>query len=83
MKLTDKTEKWSMGNKKLVGKKKKYDVIIHFSAKNQMNNSEYWWYSICKKDIDFIYNSLWDKLKFDTQEECVNAAERKIDELAK
>ena len=83
MKLVDKTEKWSMGDKKLVGKKKKYIVTIHFSAKNLMNDSEYWWYSIFKEDINFAYNSLWDNLKYETQEECVEAAEKKIDELLK
>lgn len=53
MKLVDKTEKWSMGDKKLVGKKKKYTVNIIFSAKNPINNKEHWWYSIFKEDINF------------------------------
>lgn len=83
MRLIDKTEKWSMGDKKLVGKKKKYTVNINFSAKNPINNKEHWWYSIFKEDINFTYNSLWDNLKYETQEECVEAAEKKIDELLK
>ena len=83
MRLTDKTERWSMGDKKFVGKRKNYNVNIHFAAKNYMNENEYWWYSIQKDDIGFAYNSLWDSLKFNSKEECVKEAEDKVDELVK
>ena len=33
--------------------------------------------------IDDSYNSLWDKLKFKTQQECVDAAIKFIDESLK
>lgn len=83
LRLTDKTERWSMGNKTLVGRKKNYEVKILFSAKNYVNETEYWWFSIHKKDIKYSYNSLWDSLKFKTKEECVAACEKKVDELSK
>lgn len=83
MRLTDKTERYSMGDREFVGRKKNYIVGIHFSAKKILQNSEYWWYSLNKKDAEFSYNSLWDGLKYKTQEECVAAAENKVDELVK
>lgn len=83
MRLIDKTERWSMGNKTLVGRKKNYTVKIHFAAKNYLDKTEYWWFSILKEDIKFSYSSLWDDLKYETQEECVLACEKRIDEIIK
>jgi len=83
MRLTDKTERWSMGNRTLVGRKKKYLVNINFTAKNHINGVEYWWFFVEKNDMKYAYNSLWDDLKYKTKEECVSACEKKIDELVK
>lgn len=82
MRLVDKTERYSMGNRKLVGRKKNYIVEINFSASNFLDKTTYWWFFLRKEDIGFSYNSLHDGLKYDTQEECVAACEKKIDILS-
>lgn len=83
MRLTDKTEKWSIGNKTLVGRKKNYIVKIHLSVQNYIDKDKYWWFLIRKEDIKYSYNSLWDGLKYKTKEECISDCEKKIDELVK
>ena len=77
MKLTDKTRKWDYG-KRLVGKKKNFEVTIGYS--NHSLRGEQFWYFILIK-YDYMYNSLWDNLKFDNQDQCVDAAENKVEEL--
>lgn len=82
MKLRDKTERWQNG-KTYVGKKNKCDVTVSYVSTDFTEKKDYWYYMIDKKDIDYSYNSLWDNLHYETQEECVDAAEKKIDELVK
>ena len=79
MRLTDKTEHWNYG-KVLIGRKKKYEVRIEHAA-HPIPKSPYWYFVLSKEE--FRYNSLWDNIKFKTQEECVSAAEEKIEELEK
>lgn len=81
MRLTDKTERYSMGNKKFVGRKKNYAVEIHFSANSFIDKTTYWWYFLKKEDTGFSYNSLHDGLRYGTKDECVIACEKKIDSL--
>lgn len=80
MKLREKTEKWQQ-EQVFVGKKKNYKVTITYSPSDFAGKKDYWWFMINKDD--YTYNSLWDKLNYATQEECVNAAENKIDVLLK
>lgn len=77
MRLTDKTGHWNSGNV-LIGRKKKYEVRIEHVA-HPMSKSPYWYFELNKEEVG--YNSLWDNIKFKTQEECVSAAEEKIEEL--
>lgn len=76
MRLVDKTGKWDYG-KRLEGRRKNYKVIISCSE-----SAKPYWYYLLGKD-DYRYNSLWDNAKFENQEQCVKAAEGKIDELVK
>lgn len=80
MKLREKTERWQQG-KRFVGRKKNYKVTIEYSPTDFIGKKDYWYFLIDKDD--YGYNSLWDKLHYETQEECVNAAETKIEELIK
>ena len=32
---------------------------------------------------DYFYNSLWNDLRYESKEDCINAAENKVDELVK
>lgn len=81
MRLTYKPERWSHGNKIFVGKRKNYNVNIVFTRNTLTSEEPFWWFSLYKGM--FAYNSLWDDLKFETQEECVKACEQKIDELVR
>ena len=74
MRLVDKTGKWDYG-KRLEGRRKNYKVIISYSE-----SAKPYWYYLLDKD-NYRYNSLWDNVKFENQEQCVKAAEDKIDEL--
>ena len=82
MKLREKNIKWD-NKKTFVGKKKKYNVKISYDSSDFTGNKDYWYFLINKEDIDYSYNSLWDNLHYKTQEECVEAAENKVDELVK
>lgn len=82
MKMRDKTEPWRKG-KIFVGRKNKCDVTVSYAPTDFTDKKDYWYFMINKKDIDYIYNSLWDNLHYDTYEECVNAAEKKIEEYIK
>ena len=79
MKLIDKTKKWDC-NKTLAGKKKNYKVTVCHSAHPLAGNPL--WYFLLDKD-DYRYNSLWDNLKYLSQDQCVEAVENKINELVK
>ena len=80
MRLIDKTPRWDFG-KILEGRKKNYKVIIHYSEQS-INKKRPFWYFELRKD-DYAYNSLWDNLKFESQDQCCDAAESKIEELIK
>lgn len=58
-------------------------MTIYFAAVSLKKEEPYWYYTLIKKDEDFRYNSLWDKLNYSSQEECVEACEKKIGELTK
>lgn len=79
MKLRNRTGKYDY-DQTLVGRKKNFKVTIRCSA-HPMDKERFWYY-ILDKD-DYGYNSLWDGLKFNNQEQCIEAAENKIDELIK
>lgn len=81
MKLTDKTSAWDMGNKHFEGRKKKFNVSICYSTRDKEN--PYWYYTVSRKEDDKRHNSLWSNERFNTKEECIEAAEKKIDELIK
>lgn len=83
IKLVDKTERWSMGNKTFVGKKKKFEVHICYSIKSIYSEKEFWYFTLSRKEDDIRYNSLWDNIRFNDKDGCVEAAEKKIEELIK
>lgn len=81
MRLTNKTERWSMGNETYKGKYKGYECNISYS-------SEYYskipfWYFTCTSKEDKSFNSLWNSLKYNTKEECHDACIKYIDEDCK
>lgn len=83
MKLREKTtDRWQNG-KTFIGKKNKYSVTVSYVPTDFIGKKDYWYFLIDKKDIDYAYNSLWDKLKYTSMEECIEACERKIEELIK
>jgi len=82
MKLYNKTEPFQRG-KTFTGKKKHFKVTISYAPVDFMNTKSYWYFLLDKDDDSYTYNSLWYNLKYDTQEECVNAAENKIEEILK
>ena len=69
MRLVDKTVPFD-SQKMFKGKYKKYDVTVYYSR----NEASY---------EDCRFNSLWENMRYTTQEECVAACENKIDELVK
>lgn len=79
MRLIDKTKRWDH-NKTLTGKKKNYKVTVCHSAHPLAGKS--FWYFLLDKD-DYRYNSLWDDLRYVSQDQCVEAVEDKINELTK
>lgn len=78
MRLVDKTVPFD-SQKMFKGKYKKYDVTVYYSR----NEASYWYFTFNKKDEDCRFNSLWENMRYTTQEECVAACENKIDELVK
>ncbi len=80
MKLYEKQKDWS-GNRTFQGRKKKFEVTVCFAEVSLKKEEPYWYYTLIKKDEDLRYNSLWDNLNYSSQEECVEACEKKIDEL--
>lgn len=78
MKLKDVTGRFD-SSKFYKGKYKKFECNI-----NYFSNDDIWYYCISSNDErDIRYNSLWNDIKFKTQEECVNACQKYIDEVIK
>ena len=75
MKLIDKTKRWDFG-KTLEGRKKNYKVTLYY-----VEHPSYWYFMLHKDK--YAYNSLWNNLKFESQDQCSEAAEAKIDEILK
>ena len=80
MKLREKREQWGNG-KRYVGRKNNYKVTVSYAPSDFTGKKDYWYFSLNKED--YSYNSLWDNLHYKTQDECVEAAEKKIGELVK
>lgn len=78
MRLKDVTRRFDIG-KSYKGKYKKFDCHIDYST-----NLGNWYYYINSNDErDIRYNSLWDETEFKTQEDCVKACQKYIDEVLK
>lgn len=78
MKLKDVTRRFD-SSKFYKGKYKKFECRINYSS-----NLDCWYYCIDSNDErDIRCNSLWNDIKFKTQEECVNACQKYIDEVIK
>ncbi len=80
MKLYEKPKDWN-GNRMFQGKKKKFEVTVYFVTVSLKSEESFWCYTLIKKDEELRYNSLCDNLNYSSQEECVEACEKKIDEL--
>lgn len=80
MRLTNKTERFDMGET-WVGRKKNYDVSINSHREIRSMTTQYW-YFVLSKDRK-TYNSLWDNIRYNSKEECTEGAEKKIEELLK
>ena len=78
MRLKDITGRFD-SSKFYKGKYKKFECHINYSS-----NLDSWYYCIDSNDERYIrYNSLWNDIKFKTQEECVNACQEYIDKVIK
>lgn len=76
MRLKDITQYFDT-NKFYKGKYKKFDCYITYSSNNAI-----WYYCIDSNDErEISYNSLWNGIKFKTQEECISACQKYIDEV--
>ena len=82
MKLTEKTKLYSRENRHFTGRYKSHSVDINYVKYNPLieNLMPYWYFSCTNTKTDDSYSSLWNKLKFKTQQECVDAAIKFIDE---
>lgn len=79
MKLFDKTGRYAMGNKQFEGRYRKFVCTIYFAS-----DINAWYYVINSNDErDIRYNSLWDEIEFKTQEDCIKACQKYIDEVIK
>lgn len=65
-------------DKSYKGKYKKFDCHIDYST-----NLGSWYYYISNDERDIRYNSLWDEIDFKTQEDCIKACQKYIDEVLK
>lgn len=79
MRLIDKSNAWDDDDKTFVGKKSNYIVTIKYAAMRFQRGNPFWYFTLDKDR--YAYNSIWDDRKFETQDECVKAAENKIKEL--
>ena len=78
MRLKDVTGRFD-SNKFYKGKYKKFECRINYSS-----NSNSWYYCIDSKDErDIRYNSLWGTESFGTQEDCIKACQKYIEEVLK
>lgn len=78
MRLKDVTGRFD-SSKFYRGKYKKFECCINYSS-----NDDIWYYCISSNDErDIRFNSLWNGIKFKTQEECVIACQKCIDEIIK
>ena len=78
MRLKDITGRFD-SSKFYKGKYKKFECHVNYSS-----NLDSWYYCIDSDDErDIRYNSLWDKIEFKTQEDCVKACQAYIDEVNK
>lgn len=78
MRLKDVTRRFD-SSKFYKGKYKKFECHINYSF-----NYDSWYYCISSNDErDIRYNSLWNGIKFKTQEECVIDCQEYIDEIIK
>ena len=80
MRLVEKTGTWDH-NKTFVGKKKGWKVTLIYSSCDISRKTPYWYFLLMKGNM--AYNPLWEKLKYSTREECLEAAEAKIDVMEK
>jgi hypothetical protein len=79
MRLKDVTGRFDSGNKFYKGKYKKFECCINYSS-----NDNIWYYHIDSNDErDIRYNSLWNGIKFKTQEDCIKDCQKYIDEVLK
>ena len=85
MKLTEKTKLYSRGNKHFTGRYKNHSVDISYIKYSPLieNLMPFWYFSCTNTKTDYSYNSLFDKLDFKTQQECVDAVIKYIDESLK
>ena len=85
MKLTEKTKLYSRENRHFTGRYKNHSVDINYVKYNPLieNLMPYWYFSCTNTKTDYSYNSLFDKLDFKTQQECVDAVIKYIDESLK
>ena len=78
MRLKDVTGRFD-SSKFYKGKYKKFECRINYSSSQNR-----WYYCIDSKDErDIRYNSLWGNERFRTQEDCVKACQKYIDEVLK
>lgn len=76
--------KWSieknryLTSEQYIGKKKGYKCKVIYNRVYK-----YWYYLIHKNDQTFSYNSVWDNINFQTQEECEISCENYVDEIIK
>lgn len=82
MRLVEQKKDWN-GNRTFKGQKKKYKVTVYFLTTSFREEDPFWYYTLIKDQEDYRYNSLWENLKYSTQEECITACEDKINELTK
>lgn len=85
MKLTEKTKLYSRGNRHFTGRYKNHSVDISYIKYSPLieNLMPFWYFSCTNTKTDYSYNSLFDKLDFKTQQECVDAVIKYIDESLK
>lgn len=85
MRLTEKTDQWSNGQKIFKGKYKKCDCTIYYSVSSifEREAEPYWYFTCSNKDCTIRHNSLWSKNKYKSKEECHDACIKYIDDNSK
>lgn len=78
MRLKDVTPNYYT-NKIYKGKYKKFERLISY-----LPNLDVWHYHLNSNDErNIMYSSLWDGIEFKTQEDCIKACQKYIDEVLK